>query len=436
MRRHWMLIAAVGAFLVLGAASVALATHPALQDDPVLPESLVIEGVDVGGLPLSQALARLEAVRTRQGRLQVPELGLSLEVTLIGSLEDVAGRLSDLTRGSYADRLRRWYALAEEGSLDVAYAVPDQQRALVQQQVEAALPRPEPGRLVFTDQAVQVVPDRPGLAAREGAWAEAWRALAQGAGAVRLPLEPVRGEPSTEDLQAMRLEKLVVTFSTRFDAGQEGRAANIALAAAAVDGTMVAPGQVFSFNATVGPRSAARGYREAPVIEEGELVPGIGGGVCQVSSTLHVAFLMAGLERVAARNHSIPIAYLPMGWDAAVAWDFLDLQYRNNSQGHIYIRMDVPRPGELRVSLYGPADITPREIKTRLVETRPPETRVVQDGQLAPGETRVLSPGRPTYVVDTYTVGPDGQWVFSHRSSYRGEARVVATGSQVTQESR
>lgn len=434
MGRRRLLAAILSAVLLaLGAGGITLARHPALQEDPRLPESLVVEGIDLGGLPLSRALERLEQMRLRSAVLEVPELGLNVPVALAGDVDRVARTLTTLVepagRGPW-QRLRRWYALRDRGAFNLTYApVPEDQQA-ARELVEAALPRPEPGRLIFHEDTVEIVPDTPGLAVAPGAWDDAWTALAAGTARARLALAEARAEPTAETLAAMRLERRIVTFETAFNPRETARVDNILLAAGAIDGTLLAPGEVFSFNEVVGPRTFERGYQDAPVIINGKLVPDVGGGVCQVSSTLHVAFLMTGMERVAARNHSIPISYLPMGWDAAVAGDWLDLRYRNNTGGHVYIRMEVPRPGRLQVSLYGPSDVAVREIETEIVETRAPETRVVVDAGLGEGVTQVLQPGRPTYVVDTYTVDPDGRRHFSHRSTYQGEVRVVAVGGQ------
>ena len=86
-----------------------------------------------------------------------------------------------------------------------------------------------------------------------------------------------------------------------------------------------------SFNRQIGPRLRSGGYKPAPVIIDGELLPGIGGGVCQVSTTLYNAVLLAGLEVLSRSPHSIPITYVPLGRDAAVAYDYMDLTFRNNS---------------------------------------------------------------------------------------------------------
>ncbi len=119
--------------------------------------------------------------------------------------------------------------------------------------------------------------------------------------------------------------------------GGGGRATNIILATASLNNYLLLPGEVFSFNAANGPRTAERGYRPAPVIVGNTVVPGLGGGVCQVSTTLYNALLRADLEVVERYPHSQPVGYVPPGMDATVA-DTLDFKFRNNTDRLIMIR--------------------------------------------------------------------------------------------------
>jgi vancomycin resistance protein YoaR len=126
-------------------------------------------------------------------------------------------------------------------------------------------------------------------------------------------------------------------FTTRFDPGNIKRLKNIRLAARSIDGKVLPPGTVFSLNRTVGPRTQDRGYRTAPVLVDGKLVPGIGGGVSQVTGTLFNAALLAGLPILEYDTHARPVSYLPVGRDATVAWRHIDLKFRNNTRAPIYI---------------------------------------------------------------------------------------------------
>lgn len=132
---------------------------------------------------------------------------------------------------------------------------------------------------------------------------------------------------------------VLATASTEFDRRDEGRAWNIALAAARIDGAVLRPGESFSFNRTVGPRGLEDGFRPAPELVDGDRVEGIGGGVCQVASTLYAAALEAGLTIEARRAHSRPAAYIRPGLDATVSFSRgVDLVVRNDSDAPVALR--------------------------------------------------------------------------------------------------
>ena len=116
------------------------------------------------------------------------------------------------------------------------------------------------------------------------------------------------------------------------------RVTNIMVAGEAINNTLMHPGQVFSFNKTVGPRTAERGYHYAPIIVRGSMVLGLGGGICQTSSTLYNAVLESGLEVVERYPHSKPVGYVPRGRDATVA-DHLDFKFRNNTDQFLLIKV-------------------------------------------------------------------------------------------------
>lgn len=125
------------------------------------------------------------------------------------------------------------------------------------------------------------------------------------------------------------------SYATGFGGG--GRGQNIRLAAQALHNYLLAPGEIFSFNEATGPRVPERGYQLAPIIVGGTVVPGYGGGVCQVSTTLYNAVLNSGLQVVQRFPHSRPVGYVPAGKDATVS-DYLDFKFRNNTDCFILIK--------------------------------------------------------------------------------------------------
>jgi vancomycin resistance protein YoaR len=155
-----------------------------------------------------------------------------------------------------------------------------------------------------------------------------------------LPL-PVRSiPPRVTEAHLKGINTTLSTFSTRLS-GSANRVHNIRLACRPLDGFVLLPGEVFSYNEVVGPRSVAAGYREAPVIVRGELDTGIGGGICQVSSTLYNAVLLADLAIVRRAHHAFPVNYLPAGRDATVAYGTIDFRFRNSLSNPVAIEARV-----------------------------------------------------------------------------------------------
>ena len=144
-------------------------------------------------------------------------------------------------------------------------------------------------------------------------------------------------------------------FETDFARRGGPRVRNIARAARYLDGTLLAPGEVWSFNRTVGPRTLERGFVDAPVIVADEVEPGVGGGVCQVATTLFAAGVLGGLDVVQRRSHSRPSGYAPLGLDATVIDGEVDLKLRNPYPLPIIVHAFLPVPTRIRVEMLGTA---------------------------------------------------------------------------------
>jgi vancomycin resistance protein YoaR len=187
--------------------------------------------------------------------------------------------------------------------------------------------------------------------------------------ALTIPVHEVKPTVTADHLGA--INTLLATYSTSLGGSSRNRRHNIRVACEAIDGTVLMPGEVFSYNATVGPRTERAGFRTAPVIIHGELVPGTGGGVCQVSSTLYNIALLGDLKIVRRTHHHFPVHYVPAGRDATVAYGSLDLRFANSLPGPV--ALDVKSVGSrVMVRLYGTADCK-REVQ--LVSRRVNGTR-------------------------------------------------------------
>jgi len=170
---------------------------------------------------------------------------------------------------------------------------------------------------------------------------------------VELVMAEVPPTVTEEQLTPVDLGKILASFETDFRSHAGPRAINIRVAARALNGFVIGPGEVMSFNHVVGPRVESRGFREAPVIVDDELEPGVGGGVCQVATTVHAAAVLAGFDIVERRSHSRPSAYAPMGLDATVIDGKVDLRFRNPYRVPLLISTSFPETYRLRVEVVG-----------------------------------------------------------------------------------
>lgn len=160
---------------------------------------------------------------------------------------------------------------------------------------------------------------------------------------------PVSQIQSTEDDV---FQYILSTYTSPYDTSEENRSENLRLACEAIDGTIIEPGEYFSFNDVVGERTSAKGYKEAAVYVSGNTVLQIGGGICQVASTLYCCAMYADLNIVERHPHMYLVTYVPGGLDAAIYWGSLDFQFQNNTDTPIYIEASVSN-GNCSISLLG-----------------------------------------------------------------------------------
>jgi vancomycin resistance protein YoaR len=239
-----------------------------------------------------------------------------------------------------------------------------------------------------------------------------------------LPLATAQPGRSTSEAQAMGITGTVGSYETLYG-GDPNRIHNVRLVAHLVDDKLIAPGATFSFNGTTGERSAEKGFLEAPVIVNGELQTGLGGGVCQVSTTVFNAAYEAGLPISARTNHALYISHYPLARDATVNYPDIDLKFVNDT-GHWLLLRTWVGSSSLTAVLYG----TPVHRRVESVAQPPVEKTV--DATLKPGEVEVDDPGVPaqTTSVERKVYAPNGNLLSDQTfySSYRAEPKVIRVG--------
>jgi vancomycin resistance protein YoaR len=200
---------------------------------------------------------------------------------------------------------------------------------------------------------------------------------------------------------------LMSSFSTSFDPKNTDRVHNIKLAATLLDNYFLAPGEVLSLNAFFGDTTAEKGYREAPIIVGNRLVPGFGGGLCQISSTLYNAALLANLEVIERHHHQLTVPYIDPGRDATIAYNMRDLKLRNNKEHYILISPRV-EDDTLTFSFFGGQMKERVEINTKILATFESPTEYQTNPELPPGKKEIIE-GVPGYRVEVWKLVYEGK---------------------------
>lgn len=218
---------------------------------------------------------------------------------------------------------------------------------------------------------------------------------------IEIPMEQI--EPKYTKAYYSRINGIIGEYSTGFKNSGVGRKKNIQLSSSSLNGKILHSGESISYNETTGPRQKQFGYEEAPVIVGGELTPGIGGGVCQTSTTLYNAILLADLTILERHPHSIPPAYINKGQDAAVATGYLDLRFKNDFDYPIYISSWVAGD-KVYFAIYGDKNAKDYSvaIQPEIIESIPYEVIEKEDSSIQPGSKELVEQGRNGYKVRTY----------------------------------
>jgi vancomycin resistance protein YoaR len=216
------------------------------------------------------------------------------------------------------------------------------------------------------------------------------RALSSGAAAAALVFEERKPRRSGKELGNVKFDSVLGWFETRYDRSMkyEARSFNLRIAASKLDGHVLLPGEIFDFNAVVGPRDEANGYKVAKVIAEGELVDGIGGGTCQISGTLHGAAFFAGLEITERYPHTRPSAYIKLGLDATVVYPTINMRLKNTFPFPVVLHQTV-KNGVVRAEILGPSRERTVTLVRRITDSIPYE-EVERPDKLLPAGKRVL----------------------------------------------
>ncbi|MBP3284908.1 MAG: VanW family protein [Clostridia bacterium] len=251
-----------------------------------------------------------------------------------------------------------------------------------------------------------------------------------------IPLLITLPEVTTEQvLQQLFVDELS-SFTTYFNVNEKERTENVTLSANFINDVILMPGQEFSYNTTVGERSVERGFKTAKVYSQGQVVDGLGGGICQTSSTLYNAVVKADLEVLERRNHSLPVSYVKLGTDATVVYGTTDFRFKNNQQYPIKITAKISG-GSLTVKILGINTHPERtvEFRTETIAVLPYSVKEIVDENLTTGQRVVIQSGKKGYKVKSYRVTKENGEVVSEKlistDTYSPVAEIAKVGPSI-----
>ncbi|MWC30594.1 VanW family protein [Paenibacillus sp. MMS18-CY102] len=430
-----------------------------------VPDGVIAAGIPIGGMDIDEAVAVVSQYATSWEQQQaivkangqsgddrawtLKELGYSADV------KEVLAALEQLRKGSIVERARYRHDFAPK--LDATFSAHTDVLANTLKKEWGWLEKNEPvnatrtitanDRVVYTPHQVAYRVDRATIQAKIEEWARHTQTkppanqveiakLAQQKLEVPLPIKELEPEVTLQKLEAEGIDRMIMSFTTDFASSAAGRAYNVTATAKTLNNIELAPDEVFDYGKIVSATEKKLGYREAPVIQNGKLVPGVGGGICQVSSTLYNAVIRAGIDIVERRNHSLPVSYLPIGQDATFADGAINFRFRNSTGKHLIIRTVVENR-KLTVKLFGtmPDDVR-YDVESVKVKTIEPTVKEVVSDQVPAGGRLILQQGKVGYIVETYqTYFKDGVEVSRKRLSrdtYKAQPTMVGIGQGAT----
>lgn len=250
-----------------------------------------------------------------------------------------------------------------------------------------------------------------------------------------IPLKITKANVTIAEIGTEAFPNRLATFTTRFDESDKDRTTNLRLACQKINGKVVLAGDTFSYNKTLGARTVAAGYKNAKIYEAGEVVDGLGGGICQISSTLYNSVLMANLQIVERRNHQFVTSYVPAGRDATVVYGATDFKFKNTRKYPIRIVASAQN-GIATVSIYGIKEENEYTFtfNTKTIASIPFTTRYVEDGTLSSGTEKVKQKGANGLKTETYmTKSLNGKVISTtllSKDTYDAMTRIILKGTK------
>lgn len=431
----------IGLSVIAAGGAIALLLMASRYESKIRPGTRV-GIVDVGGLVPADAAKKLrvwwESEKLREISLTVKsgrKAPLKSTVSRLGVRLDDQGSVADLPMDDFWVSTARSIGQGEAQAkqFDAKLTLDDTAAKKIDAYVKESVGDPKPAKVSYKDGVIVRLPEVSGYSVDREAFLPAIIEGLKVDGTIQIPIQEAPKKLPDEELA--KITDVVSEYTTNFPSGQVGRSENLRIASGKIDGVVLMPGEVFSFNQTVGQRTIEDGYKVAGIYKNGKHAKGLAGGICQVSGTLYNAVLLGNLKVKERRNHSMPVAYLPVGRDATVDYGSADLKFENNTDHPIALYSKYIR-GKLTFGVLGKKD--PGLQVKLLTSGHKSWSRGVQyvvDPKLPAGKTKVVEKGSSGHSIDVYRIviknGVEVAREYLGHSKYVGGVRIVARGPSV-----
>ncbi|MGE5454963.1 MAG: VanW family protein [Methylocystaceae bacterium] len=380
----------------------------AFKDSRRVPPGTMVGDINISELTYTQAQARLakalpldqaQSLNLRQGDKTVPVTVQELEIA--ADIESTLEQVRD-TNGLFTSVANRGGGTRQFSPI---YKCNDKKLALVVAQAAATFDRAPVNARVYLDQeTLKRASEVAGFKTDNLALSRLIIEHLQRGNLQDITVPGQKQQPAITAEQLEPVRDMLAVYVTSFTPEPVNRAININLSAQRVNNTLLLPDKTLSLNQIVGERTAANGFKPAPVYQNGKTVDDLGGGLCQLASTLYNAVVAADLKVTERQPHSYPVDYVEPGQDATVAWDQHDLKFINTTGSPVLVTARS-QAGKLQVRIYGQAIDPGKEIKlVTQKKTIAPEVNIITNKRLTGGKQVIQQKGSPGYEAITYRV--------------------------------
>lgn len=401
---------------VLTAYSLVISNSVKKWDERIYP-GVTVQNVSLGGMTKDEAKEKLKesfesTINDKVLPINIEGKTFELNYSEISPSYDIDGTVEEaFDSGKEHGTLSRYLNIKSKknNEIDIAFSYDENKlRDFEEKIINEVNQDPVNASIKIVGDNIQIEPEKDGVGidieTLDSKIKEAINGVIDSEDEVNIDAEVTKAKITSEDLS--KIKDIMGSFSTSYGTSAPGRSHNIEIATQSINGTILMPGDTFSFNEVVGPRTEETGYKEAGTYVGNKVEPGIGGGICQVSTTLYRAAMRANIRSTERTNHSMAVGYALPGLDATVAYGYLDYKFKNTYDFPIYIQ-GYTAGKVVTYNIYGDSSALggkTYDMVNEILETLPPETKVVEDPTLEEGKEINEGGGMIGYRASSYQV--------------------------------